>query len=90
MSAPASGRVLRLTREQTAIIAPDLRFGFVLLGRIIREPFDGSNGATSGSLMLEYGSVPEASLPALRQAIRDAAGNGQSTAKSRKPRKPKA
>jgi hypothetical protein len=40
--------------------------------QIEREGFDGSNAGTSGRLTLELGSVPTASLPALRDAIRNA------------------
>ena len=61
---------LQLTAEQAAAIAPHMRPGFALLGRVTREPFTGSNAATSGSLIIELGCVPETALPALRQAIR--------------------
>ena len=63
---------LQLSDEQAAQIEPHLRPGFALLGRVIREPFTGSNAATSGTLTIELGSVPEMSLPALREAIRSA------------------
>ena len=63
---------LHLTPEQSAQVEPMMRIGFALLGKIEREPFDGSNAATSGTLRLELGAVPEAALPALREAIRTA------------------
>jgi hypothetical protein len=63
---------LPLTTAQAAAITPHLRPGMTLLGKIEREGFDGSNAGTSGRLTLELGSVPTASLPALRDAIRNA------------------
>lgn len=60
---------LVLTPDQCAPIEPHLKLGRALLGRVLREPYDGTNVATSGRLTLELGSVPEASLPALRAAI---------------------
>ncbi len=63
---------LLLTPAQAAQIEPHLRPGMTLLGKIEREGFDGSNAGTSGRLTLELGSVPTASLPALRDAIRNA------------------
>lgn len=65
---------LALTAAQAAQLAPHLRPGTALLGRVSREPFNGTNGDTSGALTLELGTVPEASLPALREAIRMATG----------------
>ena len=64
---------LELTPEQAAQIEPHMRTGTALLGRVMREPFTGSNAATCGALLLELGPVPESSLPALRDAIRAAA-----------------
>lgn len=61
-----------LTTDQAAQIEPHLRTGMTLLGKIEREGFDGSNPQVSGRLTLELGSVPTASLPALRDAIRNA------------------
>ena len=61
-----------LTAGQTAVIEPLLRLGFVVLGRVMREPFDGSNAGTSGRLIIEFGPVPKAALPKLREAIRRA------------------
>ncbi len=63
---------LQLTPDQAAEIIPHLRTGFALLGRIIREPYTGGNAETCGTLQIELGSVPESSLPALRDAIRTA------------------
>lgn len=63
---------LPLTIAQAAQIEPHLRPGMTLLGRITRETFTGRNGETSGALVIELGSVPEASLPALRESIRRA------------------
>ena len=63
---------LALSPEQVAAVSPQMRPGFALLGRITREGFDGTNAATSGTLILELGTIPTASLPALRDAIRKA------------------
>jgi hypothetical protein len=63
---------LILTPEQAAQIEPHLRHGRTLLGKVEREPFDGSNAATCGQLRIELGSVPTSALPALRDAIRTA------------------
>lgn len=63
---------LPLTTDQAAAVTPHLRHGWTLLGKIEREVFDGSNAGTSGALALELGNVPTASLPALRDAIRNA------------------
>jgi hypothetical protein len=62
---------LILTPEQSAQLAPLMRHGWTLLGKLDRKPFDGSNVETSGRLRLELGSVPTSALPALR-AIRTA------------------
>ena len=61
---------LTLTAEQSAQLAPSIRHGWTLIGKIEREPFTGSNAGTSGRLIMECGSVPSESLPALRSAIR--------------------
>ena len=65
-----------LTSEQAAVIERLLSPGLVVLGRVMREPFDGTNATTSGRLTLELGTVPESSLPALRDAIRTATAPG--------------
>jgi len=49
----------------------------VLLGRVLREPFDGTNAEMCGRLQIELGCVPESSLPRLRANI----------AKANRPRK---
>lgn len=61
-----------LTAGQTATIEPLLRPGLVVIGKVMREPFDGTNAATSGRLTIELGPVPEVALPKLREAIRRA------------------
>ncbi len=61
-----------ITAEQAAVIEPLLRPGFAVLGRVMREPFDGTNSGTSGRLVIELGTVPEKALPKLREAIRKA------------------
>lgn len=61
--------IIKLTVEQSALVTPHLQPGRVWLGRIMREPFDGSNASTSGRLQIELGSVPESCLPKLRAAI---------------------
>lgn len=76
---------LQLTADQAAQIAPHLRPGIVMIGRVMREPFTGDNAATSGRLTLELGSVPEASLPALREAIRTATNLARRKLNSRLP-----
>jgi hypothetical protein len=43
--------------------------GRVLLGKVGREMFNGSNSESCGRLLLELGSVKESSLPRLRAAI---------------------
>ena len=63
------GMRLPLTSDQAAAIEPHIRIGWTMLGKIEREAFDGSNATTSGRLVLELGTVPTASLPALREAI---------------------
>ena len=67
---------LELTPQQAAQIESHMRPGTALLGRVMREPFTGSNAATCGTLLLELGPVPESSLPALRDAIRTATAPG--------------
>ena len=74
---------LELTTAQAAQIEPHLRHGMTLLGKIEREGFDGSNAGTSGRLTLELGSVPTASLPALRDAIRNATATAPAPAPKR-------
>jgi hypothetical protein len=76
---------LELTTDQAAAVAPHLRPGMTLLGKIEREGFDGSNAGTSGRLTLELGSVPTASLPALRDAIRNATAPAPAKKRKGKP-----
>lgn len=63
---------LHLSHEQAAELKSFLRPGITLLARINRETFDGTNPGTSGSPFIEFGPVPSASLPALREAILEA------------------
>ena len=60
---------LILTPEQQAAIAPHIRHGWTLIGKVEREMFTGTNASASGQLRLELGAVPSSSLPALRAAI---------------------
>ena len=60
---------LILTSEQQAAIAPHIRHGWTLIGKVEREMLDGTNTATAGQLRIEIGAVPTSSLPALRAAI---------------------
>ena len=60
---------LPLTTDQSAQIEPHLRPGTVLLGRVDREPFSGSNAGTSGTLVLVFTEVPAERLDAVRRAI---------------------
>ena len=77
---------LILTIAQAAQTEPHLKHGWTMLGRITREGFDGSNAETSGALILELGSVPTASLPALRAAIRTATAPAPAKAKRKASR----
>jgi hypothetical protein len=61
--------ILPLSPEQAQIAESLAQPGFVLIGRIIREPYNGANVETSGRWSVELGAVPEAALPALRDAI---------------------
>ena len=63
---------LVLTPEQQAAIAPHIRHGWTLIGKLEREMFTGTNASASGKLWIELGSVPTSALPALREAIRTA------------------
>lgn len=60
---------LPLTAEQFRQIEPHMQPGFTILGRLDREPFDGTNGATSGRLTLIFTAIPGARLDAVRAAI---------------------
>jgi hypothetical protein len=64
-------KALYLTPEQVGLIEPFANLGFVVLGRVKRETLDDDckNIETAGRWVFEFGSVPEASLPALRGAI---------------------
>jgi hypothetical protein len=75
---------LHLTPEQAAIAESLKAPGFVLLERITRETFDGSNVKTSGAYVLELGAAKEAALPLMREAI--ALANNP-PAPTRRPRK---
>lgn len=73
---------LGLTALQIAELEAHLRPGIVLLARIDRESFAGTNAETSGRPFIEFGSVPASSLPALREAVKNA-----NTPKVKKQRK---
>ena len=60
---------LPLTTDQAAQIESHLHPGTVLLGRIHREQFDGSNADTSGALVIVFTSIPSERLDAVRAAI---------------------
>jgi hypothetical protein len=60
---------LELTTDQAAQIEPHLRPGTVLLARVDRAPFDGTNPQTSGALMLVFASIPIERLASVRAAI---------------------
>lgn len=79
---------LRLSPSQIAELLPFLRPGEVLLARIDREVFDGTNPTTSGTPFIEFGSIPASSLGALRNAVREANKPAPEKAKhkARKPR----
>ncbi len=61
-----------LTADQSAQIADSMLPNLTLIGRVMREQFDGTNATTCGRLVLEVGTVPTSTLPALREAIRKA------------------
>ena len=63
---------LHLTEEQSAIVASLSNPGFVLMGRITREQYDGTNADSSGAYVLEIGAVKESALPLMRAAILEA------------------
>ena len=63
---------LALTPDQAAQLTPHMRPGTALIGRVHREPFDGGNAATCGTLTMELGTVPESALPKLDSASRPA------------------
>lgn len=73
---------LHLTQTQVDAMRPFLKPGQTLLARIGREIFDGRNADTSGSPYVEFGPVPDASLPSLREAVRNA--NNPAKSKRRK------
>jgi hypothetical protein len=60
---------LLLSPAQAAQIEPHLRHGTVLLARVDRLAFDGSNGGTSGALTLVFTSIPAERLASVRLAI---------------------
>ncbi len=60
---------LPLTTDQTAQIEPHLRHDAVLLARVDRLAFDGTNSATAGALMLVFTSIPIERLASVRLAI---------------------
>jgi hypothetical protein len=74
---------LTLTAEQAAQVIPLLQVGNAVLGRVKFRPFDGDVDRC-GEVQIELGSVPEASLPALREAIKTATNQKPKT--KRKPR----
>ena len=76
---------LRLTEEQAMEIRHHMQPGRAILGRIMWKPFDG-NVDECGTLLLDYGFIPEQSLPALREAIREA-NEPQKPRKCREKRK---
>lgn len=77
---------LPLTEQQSAQLKRHMRHGYTLLGRIMHEQFDGSNATTCGRLVLEYVSVLDSKLPALRAAI---ATVQTEAPKQKKPKAPK-
>ena len=79
---------ITLTAEQHAAIEPHVRPDRTLLAKIDREWFDGSTAATAGRLILEIGSVPTSSLPALRAAIRSSTSPQKPTRTRRKAHTP--
>ena len=72
---------LPLNIAQAAQIEPHLRPGWTLLGRVMREGFDGTNGATSGRLEILFAEIPSERLDAVRAAI-----GGQAAPAKRRPK----
>ena len=72
--------ILVLTDSQAALVLPLMQPGRVLLGRVMREPFDGTNAATCGRLILELGTVPE------KQSAATARGHRESKQTTHSPR----
>ena len=60
---------LPLTTDQAAQIEPHMRPGLTMLARIERETFAGTNGATSGRLMLIFIEIRGDRMDAVRAAI---------------------
>lgn len=75
---------VNLTAEQRLEIELHMQPGRVLIAKLTREQFDGRNAATSGTLYLEFGTVPEIAMPALREAIHRATNPPSSLKPSRK------
>lgn len=63
-------KTIPLTMEQSALVAELDGVGVVILGRLVREVFDGTNAATSGRWLLEAGTVPAAAIEPMRAAVR--------------------
>ncbi len=60
---------MELTADQCAQLTPHLRPDAVLLGRVERESFNGTNADVSGRLLIVFTSIPADRLDAVRLAI---------------------
>lgn len=60
---------LALTPDQQTELLHHLRPGHVLIAKIAREAFDGTNPQTSGTLLIDFKSIPETALHEIRAAI---------------------
>lgn len=78
---------LELTPSQAAQIAPHLLPGIVMLGRVDREAFTGTNAGTCGTLTMIFASIPTERIEAVRAAI---AGTPAPAEAARKARRAKA
>lgn len=63
---------LPLTDGQVAEIEAHLPPGRVLIIALSREVFDGTNADNSGRRCLEFASIPQKALPAVREAVKKA------------------
>lgn len=61
---------LTLTPDQRSEITSRMKPGFTMIARITREQFDGTNPNSAGQFAIEFGLVPDAAIPAIRQIIK--------------------
>lgn len=59
-----------LTPSQAETLKAHLRPGHVLIAKIAREAFNGTNPDSSGTLLIDFIPVSESTLTAIREIIR--------------------